>query len=54
MLLLPTALFVVLSSTPAYRFTSALGLQTHRYGQPTPLGVVVHAAIFALLLALVS
>jgi hypothetical protein len=53
MILLPTALFVILSSTPAYRLSNTL-VRTHRYGQPTALGVLLHAAIFALLLAMIN
>lgn len=54
MILLPTALFVILSSTPAYRLSNTLVRGTHRYGQPTALGVLLHAALFALLLAMIN
>lgn len=53
MLVVPTALFVILSSSPVYRLTNSV-LPTQRYGAPTSLGLLVHAAIFAVLLALVS
>lgn len=44
--LLATALFVILSSSTSYKLTSAVGLPTQKYGSPTRLGLLIHAAVF--------
>jgi hypothetical protein len=48
---IPTALFLILSSTPAYHLTNRiLPFPTQLYGAPTQAGMMVHAAIFFLAL----
>lgn len=47
------ALFVILSSSLAYRLTSIVA-PTQRYGCPTRLGLILHAFVFAILFALIE
>lgn len=50
--ILAAALFIILSSGPAYKLTNML-IPTESYGTPTRLGLVVHAlACFALFFVL--
>lgn len=47
--LLAVALFIILSSSTAYKLTSAVGLPTQKYGAPTRLGLILHAIVFYIL-----
>lgn len=52
--LLATALFVIFSSSTSYKLTSGLGLPTQKYGSPTRLGLLIHAAVFWLAFVLLQ
>jgi hypothetical protein len=52
--LLAVALFVILSSSTAYRLTNATGLPTQKYGAPTRLGLILHSIVFFVLFTLLD
>lgn len=51
--ILASALFIILSSGPAYKLTSTL-LPTEAFGTPTRLGLVLHAAVCFVLFMFLS
>ena len=51
--ILGASLFVILSSSVAYKLTSVLA-PTARYGCPTRLGLILHALVFGILFALLE
>lgn len=52
--ILAVALFVILSSSTAYRLTNATGLPTQKYGAPTRLGLILHSIVFFVLFTLLD
>lgn len=52
--LLAVALFIILSSSTAYRLTNATGLPTQKYGVPTRLGLILHSIVFYVLFMLLE
>jgi len=51
--LIGASLFVILSSSVAYKLTSAI-VPTQRYGCPTRFGLLLHGLVFGLLFLLLE